>query len=463
MRAFTDLRPPPVVAASYSPRTGNSVDLLVDGQESFGRIFGAIENARNSVWITVSFVDLGMEIRRRSCTLLDLLDAVAGRGIDVRLLFWWSEYRGVGSFRGDDHELEMLTARACQVKMRWDRVPGGCHHQKSYVIDEEAAFVGGINLTPDGMSSPAHGGDGFHDLFAELRGPSVADVAHNFLQRWNGATETLSRGHAWPSRSEAGELDAAVPASPEAGSSTVQVVRTIRRGLYSGGQGWHDGHRFDLEEGEYSVRDAVLAAIDSAESSIYIENQYLIDTRTITFLGLAARRGVEVIVVVPVDPDPNLLLYPEKKMAVTKRALAELAVEKNLGLFGLRRSRNDGSSVPEANIYVHSKLLIVDESFMSIGSANLWPPSYHRDSEMNLLIWDATLARSTRDRLWREHLGGSGSRSLGDWLELATPTADGPNKRGGGRVRAVRLDPRHYYDFGAVVVAPWAGARRADP
>lgn len=447
------LQPGPVVRASFPPRAHNQVRVLIDGEEAFGHMYRVIDEARESVWITVSFAHLEVTLPGRSETFLDVITRTAARGVDVRLLFWWSEYPGIGSFRGDPEELSLLNARACAAKMRWDDVPHGCHHQKSYVIDGSVAFVGGINITRDALSSRSHAGDGFHDLFAELRGPVVADVARNFAERWNQATVTRSRGLAFPSLEKADDLDVRL-AVPAAGRSNVQLVRTLRKRLYRGDVGWHDKQRFDLADGEDSIRSSVLDAIAAAERTIYIENQFLMDPATVDALTLAAGREVEVIAVVPLQPDPNLLLYPEDKMRLTRAALSRLADSGRAGLFGLAHEDD-----PTRAIYVHAKLLIADDRVLQLGSANLWPPSYSRDSELNVTVWDAEVAESTRVRLWREHLLDVPASGLADWRRLAAAAQDDRSRCRRPSTRLVEIDPRHYYTFAKNMVAPWQALR----
>ncbi len=419
--------------------------------DAFGRIYACIDEARERVWVTVSFAQPDMRLPGREETFWDIVGRAANRGVDVRLLFWWSEYTGIGSFRGEPDELAALRARGCRAKLRWDAIRRGCHHQKTYVIDNALAFVGGINITQEAHASPRHDSDGFHDLFAEIRGPSTADVERNFIERWNQASVTRERGHAFPSAFEAAELeDGRVDEPAPRGTSPVQIVRTIPAGLYRGHYGWEEGERRDLGEGEYSVRDAVCSAIRHARRSIYIENQFLMDPPTIMSLAEAACRGVEVICLVPLEPDANLLLYPKNELERTRKALAHAARHPAFGLFGIRRE-----IAPYRPIYVHAKLMIVDDALLQIGSANLWPPSYVRDTEMNAVVWDPALARATRERLWAEHLLGAPADGLGRWRELARrhTRGDGGGAQLGARI--VEIDPRRYYTFPDGLVAPW--------
>jgi len=98
--------------------------------------------------------------------------------------------------------------------------------------------------------------------------------------------------------------------------------------------------------------------------------------------------------------------------------------------------------------------MIVDDQLISVGSANLWPPSYHRDSELALCAWDPRLARATRERLWAEHLGSAGHSGLDAWRLLArerTPPT-----------RVAAIDPSAYYRFASDAVAPWSGIEPRD-
>ena len=203
---------PFVQSASYPIRSGNLVRPLIDGEPAFRRICGAIEAARQSVWATVTFMWAAFEMPDGQGATFDVLDRAAARGIDVRLIFWRPDsetgWLRRNAFWGSAGHIDLLDARRSGVKIRWDRAhPGFCQHQKSWLIDagaeNEAAFVGGINLNPHSMVAPGHQGVGHnHDAYIELVGPSVADVHHNFVQRWNESSERAMAHGYWGRHSE---------------------------------------------------------------------------------------------------------------------------------------------------------------------------------------------------------------------------------------------------------------------
>src|SRR5205823_7057626 len=126
-----------------------------------------------------------------------------------------------------------------------------CHHEKLVVVDDEAAFVGGIDMTSlagdryDTRDHPARGRLGWHDVASHLRGPAVADVADHFNARWS----EVAGEHMEP---------AAPPA--EAGSREVQVVRTVPERVYG-----------FLPRGDFRILESYIRALRSAQRLVYLE------------------------------------------------------------------------------------------------------------------------------------------------------------------------------------------------
>jgi cardiolipin synthase A/B len=309
--------PPPHIPfidrASYPVRPGNRVHPLIDGEPAFRRICQVVEAARRSMWVTVAFIRSGHLMPDGRGTFFDVLDGAVARGLDVRVLFWRpnpeATYVVAGSaFPGSESDRDFLERRKSRFRARWDRAHGTfCQHQKSWLIDagepSETAFVGGININPRSMASPGHeGGSGFHDAYVEIAGPSATDVHHNFVQRWNEASDRSAHDGVW---GHDGKDDLAFPErlSPAQGASLVQIQRNIHAGLYRDGRPSPAAPSFDIVNGESTIREQYLAAIDAARHSIYIENQALTVGIVVAGLKRASERGVETVVLLPAEPE----------------------------------------------------------------------------------------------------------------------------------------------------------------
>jgi phosphatidylserine/phosphatidylglycerophosphate/cardiolipin synthase-like enzyme len=408
--------PPPHIPfiehASYPARPGNRVRPLIDGEPAFRRICEAVEAARYSVWVTVAFIRSGCLMPDGRNIFFDVLDEAVARGLDVRVLFWRpnseATYVGAGTTFSGTEDRDFLERRRSRFRVRWDRAHGAfCQHQKSWLIDagelSETAFIGGLNINPRAMASPGHeGGGGFHDAYVEIAGPSATDVHHNFAQRWNEASERAADDGVW---GHSGQDNLAFPErlSQEQGASLVQIQRNIDAGLYRDGRPSPAAPSFEIANGESTIREQYLAAIDAAHRSIYIENQAL--SVDIVFAGLkrAIERGVETVVLLPAEPDGWIgaaRRRPENKGFFGM--LADLDHYENFTLAGIASLDTSGL---RKNIYVHAKLMLVDDAWATIGSCNLHRNSLFGHSELNASFWAPEIARGLRCELLAEHLG----------------------------------------------------------
>ena len=138
----------------------------------------------------------------------NLLAELAER-VDVRLLSWKGAPVPVFKPYATGRSRNARRARApYEDRGARGRCTGftHCHHEKTIVIDERVAFVGGIDLTLDGgdpWDTPAHvarGGIGWHDAAVRLEGPLVADVARHFRLRWHGTTGKTVPSRRCPTR-----------------------------------------------------------------------------------------------------------------------------------------------------------------------------------------------------------------------------------------------------------------------
>ncbi|MFI4998074.1 MAG: phosphatidylserine/phosphatidylglycerophosphate/cardiolipin synthase family protein, partial [Hyphomicrobiales bacterium] len=340
-----------------------------------------------------------------------LLDRAVERGPDVRIIFWRPnpESSGYGrTFSGSPAERETLRARGSRFRARWDRAHGAyCQHQKSWLVDagsaSETAFVGGINPTLYAVSSPGHAGEGqFHDVYVEVAGPSATDVHHNFVQRWNEASERMEDDGVWGHDGD----DALAPPgrlSGAKGESLVQIQRTVHAGRYSDASPSPEARPYEIAGGERSIFEQYLLAIDAARRSIYIENQAIPVPAIAVSLEEALKRGVDVVILAPADPDG----YVRAARRDCERSdlfdrMAQLGRYENFALAGIaaRNARGD-----RHNVYVHSKLMLIDDAWATIGSCNLHAFSLFGSTEMNASFWDPKIVQALRCELFVEHLG----------------------------------------------------------
>ncbi len=315
---------------------------------------------------------------------------------------------------------------------------GGSHHQKLFVTrrergpDDDVAFLGGIDLCHGRHDDPRHRGDPqrvaldqrfgdrppWHDVQARVRGPAVRALADTFRERWEDpnpldhhnplrrAVRKFSRQprHPDPLPPVRGEP---APCGPHA----VQVLRTY--------PAKRPASPF-APAGERSVARAYLKALPRARRLVYLEDQYFWSERAARALAdaLHAHPALHVVVVVPRFPDrdgrvtgPAARIGRQRAMHIVERAGRDRVLVCDL--------ENDDATP----IYVHAKVCIVDDVWMVVGSDNLNRRSWTHDSELSIAVLDETrdermprepaglgdgarqLARETRLRLWREHLG----------------------------------------------------------
>jgi cardiolipin synthase A/B len=393
---------PPAASASYPARPGNVVRPLIGGAEMFGRIGEAIDKARHSIWATIAFYAQEFCFPDGRGALFDALDRAVARGVDVRLLIWRPREGGryANTFGGAADDRERLRRRGTCVRIRWDRATGPyCQHQKSWIIDagqeSETAFLGGANLS---TGSFRH-----HDVYLELIGPSAADVHHNFVQRWNEASERTADDGCWACT--AGDnLGFPGDVTSSRGPSLVQIQRMVLPQHYTDGHPAAGCNPFDVAAGERSILEQYQRAIDAARHTIYLENQAIPIMDVAAPLARALDRGVDVILLTSVKPEEYVYAARHDPSERPRfEGIEALGRHPNFLMAGL--AGPDGSV--RDPIYVHAKLMLVDDAWATIGSCNLHRFSLAGHTEMNAAIWDASLVGALRRRLFAQHLGAA--------------------------------------------------------
>jgi phosphatidylserine/phosphatidylglycerophosphate/cardiolipin synthase-like enzyme len=252
-----------------------------------------------------------------------------------------------------------------------------------------------------------------------------------------------------------GKLPEAVPDPPPAGPHAVQVLRTYAHK--------HPGFPF-APRGEHSIARGYLKAFARAKFLIYVEDQYLWSEVVAEGLREALERSsdLRIIAVVPRYPDQDGRLSGPPARYAQLEALRRLDSDR-VAVYDLENE--DG--VP---IYVHAKVCIVDDAWMTCGSDNFNRRSWTNDSELTCAIDSPELAHSLRRRLWSEHLCTPSPdldprTGFDQWQTTAAAldrwyadSCQGP--RPGGRIRPHRPQPLGPTES---LWAPWLARHLYDP
>jgi phosphatidylserine/phosphatidylglycerophosphate/cardiolipin synthase-like enzyme len=437
--------------------TGNLVQPLVDGREYFARLCAEISAAGtgDQIYFLDFRGDMDELLDGPGTAASDVLGAAARRGAGVFGLLWRSQPKVARQSEEANAEfVRRIDEDGGQVLLDARTRRGGSHHQKLVVLRHPAApghdvaFVGGIDLghsrnddgqhegDPQVMEFPAQYGPRppWHDIQAEVRGPAVHDLEHTFRERWYGSSvldlpspvrQLYDRAYHMGATTSRPLPDPVPDDGLRRGPHAVQVLRTYPARL----------RRYPFAPlGERSIAHAYRKAFSRARSLVYLEDQYLwsLPVSGLIATALRANPGLHVIAVVPRFPDNSgpVTRWP----ALLARHDAVRACR---AAGGSRFAVYDLENHQGTPVYVHAKVVIVDDVWAMVGSDNLNRRSWSHDSELSIGVLDHTrdtrppldpaglgdgarvFARDLRLRLWCEHLDRAGD----DVADLLDPAA----------------------------------------
>ena len=421
---------------------GNLVTPLVHGRAYFAALGERVSQMREGDLLL--FVDWrGDPDQRltgeRGSEVATLFADAARRGVDVRGLVWRSHWDRLAFSAGENRHLgEDINAAGgeCLLDMRVRL--GGSHHQKFVVLrhpgrpELDIAFLGGIDLCHSRRDDSSHAGDPqpqtmakaygprppWHDIQLALTGPVVGDVETVFRERWEDP-QALSRSPIrWAGdaiRRDQAPRRPLPPQQPDpapTGPHPVQLLRTYGRRL--------GGYPF-APRGERSVARAYTKAFANARRLIYVEDQYLWSSEVSALLVAALRRSpdLRLVAVLPHQPDQDGTVSYAPNLVSRARLLHELhaAAPGRVGVYGIENA--DGTPV-----YVHAKVCVVDDEWVTVGSDNLNRRSWTHDSEVSAAVVHPEFARSLRHELAREHLDTGSDVALEDHFEAYAASAE---------------------------------------
>jgi cardiolipin synthase len=321
---------------------GNRIDPLVQGDEAYPVMLEAIREARQSVSVSTYIFDAD-EVGLLFAHALG--DAVR-RGVEVRVLidatgarYSWPSILGPLRRAGVRHArfLRLLPlARLLAMNLR--------NHRKILVVDGQVGFTGGMNLRLGHWLS-RHPPRPVQDVHFRVEGPVVAQLQAVFAEDWEFTTGEPLRGPAW---------------FPPLGEAGPAVVRAISDGP---------------DEDFGTLRWTILAALTAARRSIQIATPYFLpEPAIVAALNVAAMRGVEVDLLLP--SRSNLPFVHQASRAHWWQVL-----------------EHDCRIWLSPPPFDHSKLMVVDQAWALVGSANWDPRSLRLNFEFNLECYHPELAR----------------------------------------------------------------------
>lgn len=342
---------------------GNKVTTLLNGDEVFPAMLEAIRSARRSINFETYIYWSGTVGREFG----DALSERARSGVPTHLIIDW-----LGSTKADEKILEAMRKAGVEIvryrPLRWYSVDRINHrtHRKLLVVDGRVGFTGGVGIADQWLGS-AQDQEHWRDSHFRVEGPVVAQLQAAFLDNWIEAEGHVLDGEAF------------YPQLRPVGSGFAQVFRSAPG------------------EGSASMRLMYLLAIAAATKSILIANAYFVpDSQAVAMLVEARRRGADVEIIVP---------GPVLDAQIVRRA-----------------SRATWGPLLQAGVRIyeyqptmyHTKVMVVDDIWASVGSTNFDDRSFRLNDEANLNVLDAAFARE-QTRVFAEDRGRSREVTLQAW------------------------------------------------
>jgi len=394
--------------------------LLVDGRSYYRAFCNAAWQARRYVLLAGWQFDTELQLLRGDdaappAWFLPFLNALCERtpGLRVYILAW--DFSVFYSLKREFlQSLQFAWKSRAGIQFRFDSSHplGASHHQKFVVVDGRVAFVGGMDLCqgvwddrlhcaenalrvhPDGKPYPPR-----HDVQACVTGRVAWRLARLFARRWRRS----GGGRLWlrpPVRRAVGVPTDLPPAGHPVAISRTQGEMLVPR-----------------QKPIMEVRRLFLDAIAAAESLLYIEQQYFaaqaVYMALVERMRAVDRPRLQIVMLLPRQPEA---LIEEIGLASVQAEylhnLTDVAAQTGHAL-GIYNTRAGGDNPDGTRTFIHAKLLIADDRFLTVGSANFSNRSMGFDSELNL-AWEAPLPRhralaesirTTRVDLLAEHCG----------------------------------------------------------
>lgn len=385
--------------------------FLIDGEAYFKALADACEKAQRAVYIIGWDIDSRIRLRRdrrkEQKSFGEFIDHLVREKTDLQVYILDWDFSMLYSLERESWPLLSFgwqTHEKVHFSLDDSHPVGASHHQKIVVVDDQLAFVGGLDLAScrwdTSEHSPSHSDrcdhglfyDPFHDVQTMVEGPIARELGHLARNRWQLAT-----GEQLPAVEKLEASPWPQGFAPDLENARIAILRTEPE--YN--------NRKQILEIENFYRDAIA----QARTSIYIENQYLTSHVVEKALArsLQKKNGPEILLVLPRECSGWL---EKETMGALRQELLQRLIAKDVH----RRFKvcyPGRADLGSTMINVHSKVLIVDDAILTVGSANLNNRSMGFDTECNLALSTdgqphmAKVVAGLRNRFLAEHLGTS--------------------------------------------------------
>ncbi|MTW06013.1 cardiolipin synthase [Pseudoduganella ginsengisoli] len=354
---------------------GNKVDLLFDGPQTMKAMMAAISQAKNNINFETyifdqdelgeQFASLLLDKQRQGVTVNIMYDSVGTIGVP-QAFFDRMRAGGIKLVAFNPINPAKVRGNGWKVNNR--------DHRKILIVDGKVAFTGGINISDTySKSSPFRSKTrpadpsqvGWRDTHVRIEGPAVAAFQWMFIQNWtNQDADDLRDADYFPTLTAQGD----------------RIVRVL---------GSKPGGKFEIYK-------AYLLAMQEAKKSIHITMAYFVpDEQTLKALKDAARRGVDVRIVLPSVSDSGLVFH-------AGRAFYDDLLSSGVKIHELKLA------------VLHAKTAVIDGVWSTVGSTNLDTRSFMHNSEVSVVIMGAGFG-DEMERAFQEDVKNSTEVTLDAW------------------------------------------------
>jgi cardiolipin synthase len=334
---------------------GNKVTLLFDGPATMREMMDAARAATSSInlqtyifdqdKVGLEFADLLIEKQQQGVAVNVMVDAVGALATPTA---FFDRMRAAGI-----RVLVFNPVNPAKAKGKWEL--NNRNHRKLMVVDGRVAFTGGVNISATysnsslfrrrGNTDKLDSSEiGWRDTHIKIEGPAVAPLQFSFVNLWV--------------QQEGGELPEATYFPPQqvVGDRMLRVLATN-------------------PEGESDIYKSLVVAINEAKKSIHLTSAYFVpDQQIVDALAGAARRGVDVRLVLPGVSDHSMIRY-------AGRSFYQPLLDSGVRIFELQKT------------VLHAKTAVIDSGWSTIGSANIDRRSFIHNYELNVVVVDPAFGR----------------------------------------------------------------------